>query len=111
MRKPRFELFASDKGGWTFRLKSPNWVVMLNGRTYETKHEALHAIASLMRYGKMQSQYKMREEVTGGYCFRIYSPAGVLLGWSNTYETKRDREIAMRAVILAVTTGRVSEGS
>lgn len=52
MKKPRFEIKTAADGKFHWRLKAANGEIILNGCGYKAKHEAINAIASVMRYGR-----------------------------------------------------------
>jgi uncharacterized protein YegP (UPF0339 family) len=107
MRKPKFEILAGKDGKIRFHLKAANGEVILAGRSYATKSEAIHGIASVMRYGAMESSFVRRESLNGQFFFQIKSPSGRLLGWSEFYISRQGRETGIAAVKKAVHVGRV----
>ncbi len=109
MRKPKFEIFAGKDGKIRFHLKAANGEIILASRSFPTKPEAIHGIASVMRYGVLESCFVRRESINGQYFFQIKSPAGRLLGWSEFYRSRQGRETGIEAVKKAALVGRVLE--
>jgi uncharacterized protein len=107
MRQPKFEIFVSKDGKIRFHLKAANGEIILAGRSYKTKSETIHGIASVMRYGAIESCFVRRESVNGQHFFQIKSPSGRLLGWSEMYRSRQGRETGILAVKKAVQVGRV----
>jgi uncharacterized protein YegP (UPF0339 family) len=107
MRKPKFEIIAGKDGKLRFHLKAANGEIILAGRAYKSKPETIHGIASVMRYGALDSCFVRRESINGQFFFQIKSPSGRLLGWSELYITKQGRETGIQAVKKAVQVGRV----
>lgn len=107
MRKPKFEILAGKDGKNYFHLKAANGEVILAGRGFATKAETIHAIASVMRYGQLESSIVRRQSTSGQFFFQVKSPSGRLLGWSEMYISKQSREVGILAVKKAVTFGRV----
>lgn len=111
MRKPKFEILVAKDGRIHFHLKAANGEVILAGRGFKTKPETLHAIASVMRYGQLESSFVRRQGTNGQFFFQVKSPSGRLLGWSEMYVSKQSREVGIAAVKRAVTFGRVFEAN
>lgn len=109
MRKPKFEILVGKDGKIRFHLKAANGEIILASRSYTTKPEAVHGIASVMRYGVLESCYVRRESLNGQFFFQIKSPAGRLLGWSEMYRSRQGRETGIAAVQKASLVGRVLE--
>lgn len=107
MRKPKFEILAGKDGKIYPHLKAANGEIILASRGYKTKSEAMHAIASLMRYGLVETSFVRRESANGQFFFQIKSPSGRILGWSELYVAKQSRENGIDAVQRAVLHGRV----
>jgi uncharacterized protein len=107
MRKPKFEILAGKDGKIRFQLKAANGEAILAGRNFATKPEAIHGIASVMRYGALESCFVRRESLSGQFFFQIKSPSGRLLGWSEFYHSRQGRETGIAAVKKAVQVGRV----
>ncbi len=59
VRKPKFEMSTGSDGGFYFRLKVANGEVVLPG-AFATKYAAMQAIASVMRYGAMETRFLRR---------------------------------------------------
>jgi uncharacterized protein len=107
MRKPKFEILAGKDGKIYFHLKAANGEIILAGRGYKTKSETIHAIASVMRYGQLDTSFVRRESANGQFFFQLKSPSGRILGWSEMYIAKQSREVGIQAVKTAVQYGRV----
>jgi uncharacterized protein len=109
MRKPKFEILAGKDSKIRFRLKAANGEIILAGRAYATKAEAIHGIASVMRYAALDLSYVRRESINGQFFFQIKSPSGRLLAWSEFYVSRQGRESGIEAVKRAVAYGRVMD--
>ncbi|HEX2898451.1 MAG TPA: YegP family protein [Bacteroidia bacterium] len=107
MRKPKFEILAGKDGKIYFHLKAANGEIILAGRGFKTKAETIHAIASVMRYGQLDTCIVRRESVSGQHFFQVKSPSGRILGWSEMYISRQNRDLGIQAVKRAVTHGRV----
>jgi uncharacterized protein YegP (UPF0339 family) len=107
MRKPKFEILEDKAGKIRFHLKAANGEIILAGRGFKTKAEAIHGIASVMRYGALETGFVRRESLNGQFFFQVKSPSGRLLGWSELYKTRQGRETGISAVKKAVQIGRV----
>lgn len=109
MRKPKFEIVTGRDTKVYFHLKAANGEVILSGRGHPTKSEAIHAIASVMRYGQLDSSFVRRQSASGQFFFQLKSPAGRILGWSEMYVAKQSREVGIEAVMKAAQHGRVND--
>ncbi len=107
MRKPKFEILAGKDGKIYFHLKAANGEIILAGRGFKTKSETIHAIASVMRYGQLESCIVRRESANGQFFFQIKSPSCRILGWSEMYISRQNRDLGILAVKRAVSYGRV----
>lgn len=107
MRKPKFEMLVGKDGKFYFHLKAANGEIVLSGRGFATKYEAIQSIASVMRYGAYESRFLRRETAEGRYFFQLQAPSGRLLGWSEMYHSKQGRDNGIIAVRRAVQFGRV----
>jgi hypothetical protein len=109
MLKPKFEMVAGRDGRIYVRLVAGNGEIILSGRGFATKSEAIHSIASIMRYGSQDQRFRRRESLNGQHFFQLVSPSGRILGWSEMYHSKQGRENGVLAVRRAVQFGRVMD--
>lgn len=107
MRKPKFEMLAANDGKVFFQLKAANGEIVLLGRGYPNKFEAIQAIASVMRYGTYEMRYARKQTADGRHFFQLLSPSSRILGWSEMYPSKQGRDNGIMAVRRAVQFGRV----
>lgn len=109
IRKPKFEMLTGRDGKIYIHLKASNGEIILSGRGYKTKSEAIHAIGSIMRYGAIPTRFRRKESANGQFYFQLLSPSGRILGWSESYTSRQGRENGIHAVRGAVQYGRVMD--
>ena len=109
MQKPKFEMLKGRDGKIYIHLKASNGEIILSGRGYDSKSEAIHAIGSIMRYGAMGNRFRRRESINGQHYFQLVSPSGRILGWSETYFSRQGMENGILSVRRAVQYGRVMD--
>lgn len=109
MRKPKFETLVGKDGKIYFHLKASNGEIILAGRGHKTKPEAIHAIASVMRYATQDRYVVRRDSANEQFFFQVKSPSGRILAWSEMYHTLHGRETGIHSVQNAVQYGRVLE--
>jgi uncharacterized protein len=107
MRKSKFEMLAGKDGRIYVQLKAANGETVLSGQGFVTKYEAIHSIASVMRYGAYENRFMKHETEDGKFFFQLQTPSGRILGWSELYHSKQGRDNGIVAVRRAVQFGRV----
>ena len=86
MQKPKFEMLKGRDGKIYIHLKASNGEIILSGRGYDSKSEAIHAIGSVMRYGAMGNRFRRRESINGQHYFQL----PVVVVWLSAHEHHRD---------------------
>ena len=109
IRKPKFEMLTGRDGKIYIHLKASNGEIILSGKGYKTKSEAIHAIGSIMRYGALGKHFRRKQSVNGQHYFQLLSPSGRILGWSETYYSRQGLENGILSVRRSVQYGRVMD--
>ncbi len=90
--KPMFDKTTGSDGKIYWKLLAENGDVLMSSRGYSKESEAIDAIGAALRYARHESRFDRRETEQGQYFFRLISPAGRVLGWSEMYHSKHGRD-------------------
>lgn len=86
----RYEIEKHGEGFTVTLCDGPRDLLMK--RKVKTKSEAVHAVASIMRYGGDHDRYRVGKGMDGLYYISIHSPSGRNLGFCNPVGSEEERD-------------------
>jgi len=94
-----FQLFDDAAGEVRFRLRAANGEIVLASEGYASKQGAIGGTAAVRAAASTSTNFKVKESSSAGkYYFVLQSANGVVIGVSETYESKSNAEAGTVAV-------------
>lgn len=109
MQMSKFQVFQGCNRKFYFRMKSAEQETLFVSNGFRTKAGAMRGIASLMHHARYQTSYYRRLNSNYKYYFVLKSRDGLVLGTSQLYDTRSEREKGMESVKQASQTCRVDD--
>lgn len=98
MNNPQFELYKSSHDNqFYFRLRAPNWEIILSSEGYTTKQSCEHGIASVKQNAIYDDQYE-RKNIMGSYTFNLRAANDKVIGHSESYANAFNRDQGIASV-------------
>ena len=82
---------------------------LLIKRRIKTRSEAIHAAASIIRYGGNHDRYKVGKGMDGLYYISLHSPAGRNLGFCTPVGSEEERDELISACATASQEARIQD--
>ncbi len=109
IQTPKFQIYQGCDRKFHFRLKSTQQETLFVSEGFRTKAGAMRGIASLMHHARYQTSYYRRLNTNYRYYFVIKSRDGIVLGASQLYDSRKERETGMETVKKASQSCRVDD--
>lgn len=98
MNNPKFQIFkSSTKAEYSYRLRSPNGEIILNGEGYINKKSCIDGIVSVKVNAPFDNRYE-RKDSPNSYSFNLRAINGEIIGRSENYTSQAARENGISAV-------------
>ncbi len=109
MQTSKFQLFRSQEHHIYFRLKNRLNETILVSQPYFTKASALMGISDVMASGRMDCLFSRRLSSNFKYYYVLKNRQGRVLGVSEMFETKSDREDSIQLLRKAIDIANVQD--
>jgi hypothetical protein len=98
MKNPKFQIFIGNNNQFYFRLYAANGEIVLNSEGYTTKSGCKKGIASVKGNALLEERYQRKTSVNGQFYFVLVAANGKVIGVSEMYPVKQNRENGIKTV-------------